>query len=89
MLRGHAPQLLAEGFADHGAVVTDLNQRAQKSFEIDDAGSARQFAAAVNPVLIDLIGLDTSASYAQIQSALPSAVPTLPAPGSDGSYTTT
>lgn len=53
----------------------------------DLAHANAQFAAAVSPVLIDLVGLDTSASYAQIQSAFPNAVPTLPGPGSDGSYT--
>jgi len=46
-----------------------------------------QFAAAVNPVLADLLGVDSTASYAQVHSLYPNALPTLPAPNTDGSFT--
>jgi uncharacterized protein (TIGR03437 family) len=53
----------------------------------DLAHNDPQFAAAVNPVLSDLLGVDSTTSYAQVASLFPNAVPTLPAPNSDGSFT--
>ena len=53
----------------------------------DLAHNDAQFAAAVNPVLSDLLGVDSTANYAQIASLFPNALPTLPAPNSDGSFT--
>ena len=44
------------------------------------------YAAAVNPVLDDLIGVDTANSYNQIQDLYPNALPSLPTPTSDGSF---
>ena len=53
----------------------------------DLAHNDLQYAVAINPVLFDLLGLDSTATYAQIQSLYPNAVPTLPAPNNDGSFT--
>jgi hypothetical protein len=53
----------------------------------DLAQNDSQYAAAVNAVLTDLTGLDTANIYSDIQNAYGSAVPSLPTPNSDGSYT--
>lgn len=53
----------------------------------DLAHNDAQYAAAVNPVIADLLAVDSTASYAQIQSLYPSALPNLPAPNTDGSFT--
>ena len=52
----------------------------------NDPADAPAYAPAVNPILDDLVGFDTTNSYAQIQSTF-SGLPTLPAPDAGGSYT--
>src|SRR5262249_42063702 len=46
-----------------------------------------QYGAAVNPVLKDLIGLDSSNTYSDILTLYPYAIPNLPPPNDDGSFT--
>src|ERR1035437_2859608 len=53
----------------------------------DLAFNAAQFAAAVNSILKDLTGVDTSNTYDDIRNLYPYAVPILPASNADGSYT--
>lgn len=62
--------------------VTDQIQEA-----VDLAQNDSQYAAAVNPLVKNLTGLDTQSSFADIKNQYPNIVPNLPAPNSDGSFT--
>ena len=53
----------------------------------DLAQNDSTFATAVSPILKDLLTVDSTASYAQIQALYQNALPVLPTPNSDGSYT--
>jgi hypothetical protein len=78
-----APADLASFSLTGRALQFIANQVQQTS---DLAVGSAQYASVVNPILRDLIGFDTTNSYAQIQGGFGS-LPTLPAPNTDGSYT--
>jgi hypothetical protein len=54
---------------------------------VDLAQNDSQYAAAVNPLIKNLTGLDTQSSFADIKNQYPNIVPNLPGPNGDGSFT--
>jgi hypothetical protein len=59
LLRREAPQVSFERLGAHWAVVTDLDERAEERFQIDDPGRARKVASIV---LCSSMGMPAGAS---------------------------
>lgn len=68
--------------AEADAFIADVVQEATELAHNDG-----QYAVAVDDVIADLVGLQTTNSYSDIQALYPNALPTLPAPNGDGSFT--
>ncbi len=61
-----------------------IGDRVQEASDL--AQNDPEYATTISPILMDFLTLDTTATYAQIQSAYPNAVPALPSPNADGSF---